>query len=138
MAIREGKLDNLTPEELDRRAHEHIDGFFEEMKGAAGLLKARYHPVSIARRHPVGTAVVVGVGALLLARMIVSRPSAKPAPPPSEAGRSFRGSLFSSLAGAVGRLLPEILLMIVAQRAMAGNKESPLAQAFDAAQRGGR
>lgn len=118
MAVRERQPANLPTEEWNRRTHEHLDGFFAEMKGAAGVARDRYNPLTLARRHPIATGVVVGVAALLVARMVFHR---RPATPPPERrdgpGPTFGGSLLAGMGGALGRILPQLLLMYLARRA---------------------
>ncbi|MBM4034516.1 MAG: hypothetical protein FJ291_22450 [Planctomycetes bacterium] len=104
-------LDSLPPAELERRMQEHLDAMWSELQAAGEELRAHYHPLNVAARHPLATAAAAGALAALGLRAL-RRAAAPPAPPAPAAteplGRGIVRSLLSSLASAAGRALPTL------------------------------
>jgi hypothetical protein len=120
------RLCDLPPEELERRARRHVDGFFGETRAAAGCLETELHPLTLIRKHPVAAAAAIGVAGFVVARMVrgTRRAPAGAAAGPARAeetvGRTFGRSLLTALAGAVATVLPELLLSLLRRRRAPG------------------
>lgn len=117
------RLCDLPPEELERRARLHVDGFFGETRAAAERLRAELDPLNLVRKHPVAAAAAVGVAGLVVARWVrgsrrapagAAAGPAGPAGPPESVGRTFSRSLLTALAGTAATALPELLLPLLA------------------------
>lgn len=115
-------LSDLAPEEIERIAHEHVKGIVSEIQAAADALHARVHPVNVIKRHPLATAALAGAAAFLLARMFrgsrraPAYSAAQAAGSEPSVGKAFGRSLLSGVAGALGRALPDLLLMWYSRR----------------------
>jgi len=124
------RLCDLPPEELDRRARLHVDGFFGETRAAAERLRTELHPLNLVRKHPVAAAAAIGVAGFVVARWVrgsrraTNGAAARPAGPPESVGRTFSRSLLAALAGAAATALPELLLPLL-RRAVAGRPGEP-------------
>jgi len=124
------RLCDLPPEELERRARLHVDGFFGEIRAGAGRLRTELDPLNLVRKHPVAAAAAVGVAGFVVARMVrgsrraPNGAAAGPAGPPESVGRTFSRSLLVALAGAAATALPELLLPLL-RRAVAGRAGGP-------------
>ena len=107
------RLSDLPPEELERLRQAHIDSMFDEIRAAGASLRASWHPLHLARRHPIAVAAAAGLALAWLLRK-GRRPSASA---PSEAvataepppGRAFARSFLSGLASSAGRALPALI-----------------------------
>jgi len=115
-------LGDLAPDELERLARAHVDGLLNEIRTAEVVVRTEYHPLGIARRHPVATAAVAGAAGLLLARWLRGnsrRAAAGPsAPAPGGGGllaSTVARSLLSGLAESAGRTLPDLLFAWLAR-----------------------
>ncbi len=117
MSERLDDLKKVESTELERRAREHVDGFVGELQAAADELRSALRPSGMIRRHPVGVAVLGGAATLALAALWRRRrrpPTVVTTPEPQlhEApSRIFRKTLASGITRAVGRALPELLLL---------------------------
>jgi hypothetical protein len=124
------RLCDLPPEELERRARLHVDGFFGETCAAAERLRTEFDPLNLVRKHPVAAAAAIGVAGFVVARWVRGSrrapggAAARPAGPPESVGRTFSRSLLAALAGAAATALPELLLPLL-RRAVAGRAGEP-------------
>jgi hypothetical protein len=113
------RLCDLPPEELERRARLHVDGFFGETRAASGRLRTELDPLNLVRKHPVAAAAAIGVAGFVVARMIrgsrraPASAAAGPAGAPELVGRTFSRSLLTALAGAAARALPDLLSFLL-------------------------
>jgi hypothetical protein len=113
------RLCDLPPEELERRARLHVDGFFGETSAAAGRLRTELHPLRLVQKHPVAAAAAIGVAGFVVARMVrgsrraPASAAAGPAGAPELVGRTFSRSLLTALAGAAARALPDLLSFLL-------------------------
>ena len=124
------RLVDLPPEEIDRRAHAHVDGFFDELRGAGDHVRTEWTPLRLAAKHPVATAAVVGVAGLAMARLFRgkrrdARGSAGAGPetsrPAESIGRTVGRTLLAGLAGTAATALPELLMAYLRRRGGSGN-----------------
>jgi len=124
-------LCDLPPEELDRRALAHVDGFFGEVRAAGEHIRTECNPVRLVRKHPVATAVVIGVAGFAVARLFrgrrrTPRGAAEPIRAAEPLGRTIGRTLLSGLAGSAATLLPELLRAHLRRRG-AGRSDDPSA-----------
>lgn len=118
-------LRRLPRAELERRAHEHVDGLREELGCLKNYVGQSFRPTVIARKHPL---VAAGMGAALgywfLRKLLRKRRSPvkevrapdKPVSPKHE----FRRSFLSSLARVAGSALPAVLVWGIRRHAGGG------------------
>ena len=99
------RVSNLTPEELEILALEHVEGMFIELRATCEVVREQYHPVKLAKRHPFVAAGLAAAAAFMLARAL----RRKPAGSSGETAPGLFDSLLSGLAGAAGRALPELV-----------------------------
>jgi hypothetical protein len=124
------RLCDLPPEELERRARLHVDGFFGETCAAAERLRSALDPLTLVRKHPVAAAATIGVAGFVVARWVRGRrrapagAAAGPGGAPEPVGRTFSRSLMAALAGAAATALPELLMPLL-RRAVAGRPGEP-------------
>jgi ABC-type Fe3+ transport system permease subunit len=109
-------LSEMAPGELERLAHGHVDRMLADIQAAGARIKADYHPLAIARRHPVAAVAAAGAAGLLLVRLLRSSQRGAGASLPQggaasqSLNRTFANSLLSAIAGAAGRALPGLVL----------------------------
>ena len=112
------RLSDLPPEELQRRAHDHVDGFFEELRGVGEHVRTEWNPLRLAAKHPLATVAVVGVAGFVVARLLrgrrrqartdtAGREAIRAAEP---IGRAVGRTLLTGLAGTAARTLPRLLM----------------------------
>jgi hypothetical protein len=118
-------LGDLTPDEIERLAQEHLNGMVAEIRAATSEVRARAHPVNIAKKHPLAVAALAGAAAFLLVRLLSSTPRASAAPPPPggetpqrPAGRTLGGTLLAGIGVAAGRMLPSLIRWWLTGRAI--------------------
>jgi hypothetical protein len=124
-------LCDLSSEQLDRRAREHVDGFFGEVRGVGEHVRTEWHPLNLARKHPVATAAVIGVAGFAVARLLrgkrrAARGSVAAGPncAAEPIGRTVGRSLLLGLAGAAATMLPELLVAYLRRRGGPGGPEA--------------
>jgi hypothetical protein len=108
------RLCDLPPEELERLARWHVDGFFGEVRAAGEHVRTECHPLNLVRKHPLATAAVIGVAGFAVARLLrgrrrTPRGAAEPMRAAEPIGRTVGRTLLSGLAGSAAALLPELL-----------------------------
>ena len=123
-------LCDLSPEELDRRAREHVDGFFGEVRGIGEHVRTEWHPLNLARKHPVATAAVIGVAGFAVARLLRGKQraarsaAAEPIRAAEPIGHTVGRTLLTGLAGAAAMALPELLVAYLRRRGGHGGPEA--------------
>jgi len=124
-------LCDLSPEELDRRAREHVDGFFGEVRGVGEHVRTEWNPLRLAGKHPLATAAVIGVAGFAVARLLrgkrrEARSAAGPEPirAAEPIGRTVGRTLLTGLAGAAATMLPELLVAYLRRRGGHGGPEA--------------
>jgi len=116
------RLCDLPPEELERLARAHVDGFFGEVRAAGEHVRAECHPLTLIRKHPLATAAVIGVAGLAVAQLVRGgrrAPRKGAAGPVREAeglGRTFGRTLLAGLAGSAARVLPDLVMAYLRRR----------------------
>ena len=107
MTMPHPRVSDLTPEELERLALQHVDSMFCELDAACRLVREEYQPVKLIQRHPFISAGLAAAAAFLLGRHLLRKPAG------SSGGEAAAPGLFDSLlsgvAGAASRALPELL-----------------------------
>lgn len=115
-------LSDLPAEELDRLARAHVDGFFGEVRGAGEHVRTEWTPLTLAKKHPVATAAVVGAGGLAVAlllrggRRTPRGAAAEPIRAVEPLTRTVGRTLLSGLAGSAATMLPELLMAYLRRR----------------------
>jgi hypothetical protein len=111
------RLSDFSPEDLDRLARVHVDGFFGEVRAAGERIRAECHPLTLVRKHPLATAAVIGVAGFAVARLLrgsrrASRgaAAAEPIRAAEPVGRAVGRTLLTGLAGTAATMLPELLV----------------------------
>jgi hypothetical protein len=134
----------LSAEELARLAHSHFDAMWNELRAAGAVARAAYHPVEVARRHPLAAAAVAGA----LLGFLLGRSRGAPAQSPPDAaqpaGRAAARSVLSGLASAAAGVLPRLADAWLARRSakrsqdpQAPPEEGPPTRSGPSAQSGG-
>jgi hypothetical protein len=121
------RLSDLPPEELDRRARAHVDGFFDELRGVGEHVRTEWRPLKLARKHPLATAAVVGVAGLAMARLLRgTRREARAGDGPETIraaepiGRTVGRTLLAGLAGTAATAMPELVRAYLRRRGGSG------------------
>jgi len=117
-------LSDLPPEELERRAHAHVDGFFDELRGVGEHVRTEWNPLKLAGKHPLATVAVVGVAGLAAARLLRGKSRlARGTSAGLEAiraaepiGRTVGRTLLAGLAGTAATAIPELLMAYLRRR----------------------
>jgi hypothetical protein len=116
------RLSDFSPEDLDRLARLHVDGFFGEVRAAGERVRAECHPLTLVRKHPLATAAVIGVAGFAVAKLVRGgrrAPRKSAAEPIREAeglGRTVGRTLLAGLAGSAARVLPDLVMAYVRRR----------------------
>jgi hypothetical protein len=124
------RLCDLSPEELDRRARAHVDGFFGEVRGVGEHVRTEWNPLKLAGKHPLATAAVLGVAGFAAARLLrrKARGSVAAGPEPIRVAepisRTVGRTLLTGLAGAAATALPELLMAYLRRRGRGGDPEA--------------
>ena len=100
-------LSDLTPEELELLALEHVANTFLELRAACQVAREQYDPVKLAKRHPFVATGLAAAAGFMLARRLRSRPDGCSG---QKTGTSrLFGSLLSGATSAAGRVLSGLL-----------------------------
>jgi len=113
-------MSNLTPEELELLALEHVESIFLEFRAACEDFGEQYHPVKLIKRHPYVAAGLAAAAAFMLVRYLRGRPAGSSAEKPAAALPGPFDSLLSGLAGAASRTLPGLLASWLAPKTESG------------------
>jgi hypothetical protein len=109
------RVSNLTPEELELLALEHVESMFIELRATSAIVREQYHPVKLIKRHPFVAAGLAAAAAFMLARHVQRKPAGSSGEK-AAAPRMF-DSLLSGVAGAASSALPELVAFWLAQGA---------------------
>jgi hypothetical protein len=107
-------VSNLTPEELEILALEHVESMFIELRSTCETVREQYHPVKLAKRHPFIAAGLAAAAAFILVRYLRRKSAAGSAE--NVAAPGLIDSLMSGVAGAAGRALPGLVASWLTQR----------------------
>jgi hypothetical protein len=116
------RLSDFSPEDLDRLARVHVDGFFGEVRAAGERVRAECHPLTLIRKHPLATAAVIGVAGFAVAQLVRGgrraprRSAAEPIREAEGLGRTVGRTLLAGLAGSAATMLPELLIAYLRRR----------------------
>ena len=108
------RLSDLTPEELELLALEHVESMFIELRATSAIVREQYHPVKLAKRHPFAAAGLAAVTAFMMARYLRRKPTASSGD--KVVAQGLFDSLLSGVAGAAGHALPELVASLLTQR----------------------
>ena len=97
------RVSELTPEELELLALSHVESMFLEVRSACAVVREEYHPVKLAKRHPVATVLLAAAAGFLVVYALRSRGGGGRR---EGTGNGLLASFFAGLAGAAGRALP--------------------------------
>ncbi len=103
------RVSDLTPEELEILALEHVASMFIELRATGASVREQYHPMKLIRRHPFVAAGLAAGAAFLLVRLFRRKSAGNSAEKAAPAGPGFLDSLLSGAAGAAGRALPDLV-----------------------------
>jgi hypothetical protein len=101
------RMSNLTPEELEILALEHVASMFIELRATCEVVREQYHPANLAKRHPFIAAGLAAAAGFALVRRLRGKPAESSAEKPAAPGSL--DSLLSVLAGAASRTLPGLV-----------------------------
>ena len=101
------RVSNLTPEELELLALEHVESMFIELHATCGVVREQYHPVKLIKRRPLVAAAFAAAAAFMLVRYVRRKPAGSSGEKAAAPG--LFNSLLSGLAGAAGRALPGLV-----------------------------
>lgn len=107
------RVSDLTPEELEILALEHVESMFIELRAISGVVREQYHPVKLIKRHPLAAAGLAAAAAFMLARYVPRKPARSSGEKVAAPG--LFDSLLSGVAGAAGSALPELVASWLAQ-----------------------
>ena len=108
------RVSDLTPEELELLALEHVESAFIELRATWGIVREQYHPVKLVKRHPFVAAGLAAAAAFMLARYLRRKPAGSSGERAATPG--FFDSLLSGAAGAAGRALPGLVASWLARK----------------------
>ena len=103
-------LSGLPPEELERRAHEHVEAAFEELRGAGDTARKSLQPSGVVGKRVLW--VVGGLaGLLLLRRLFRTRPRSGIGEEiaPESVGHAFGRAFLRNFGGLLGKALPGMI-----------------------------
>ena len=109
------RVSDLTPEELELLALEHVESMFIEFRATRGIVRDQYQPVKLIKRHPWIAAGLAAAAAFMLARFLQRKPAGSSSEKAAAATPGLFDSLLSGVAGAAGSALPELVASWVAQ-----------------------
>ncbi len=103
------RVSDLTPEELELLALDHVEGMFVELDATRAAVREQCHPLKLIKRHPFIAAGLAAGAAFLLVRLFRRKPAGNSSEKAASDPPGFFDSLFSGAAGAAGRALPGLL-----------------------------
>ena len=101
------RVSDLTPEELELLALEHVECMFIELRATCGVVREQYHPVKLIKCHPFVAAALAAAAAFMLARSLRRKTAGSCGEKAAAPG--MLDSLLSGVAGAAGSALPELV-----------------------------
>lgn len=99
------QMSDLTPEELEILALEHVENMFSELRATCEVVREQYHPLKLVKRHPFVAAALAAAAGFVVVRSL----RRKPAEGSGEKTAGLFESLLSGVAGATGRALPGLV-----------------------------
>jgi len=108
------RMSDLTPEELEILALEHVENMFGELRATCEAVREQYHPVKLVKRHPFVAAALAAAAGFVAVRYIRRKPAGSSGE--KAAAPALLDSLLSGLAGAAGRALPGLVASWLTQR----------------------
>ena len=88
------RLGDLTPEELERLALEHVESMFIELHATGEVVRERCRPVRLIKRHPLIAAGLAAAATVMLVRQLRRQPAGSFEEEPAAAAlRLFRSLL---------------------------------------------
>jgi hypothetical protein len=102
------RVSGLTPEELEILALEHVGSMFVEFSATCEVVRERYNPVKLIKRHPVVAAALAAAAAFKLVRYLRRKTAGSAGEKAAAPGLFY--SLLSGVASAAGRALPALLV----------------------------
>lgn len=109
-------VSNLTPEELEALALEHVASMFVEIRATCEVVREEYHPVKLVKRHPFIAAGLAAAAGFLLVRHLQRKPADKPGEKAAAAAPGPFDALLSGVVGAASRALPDLVASWLAKR----------------------
>ena len=103
------RLGDLTPDELELLALEHVQIVFNELHATGAVAREKFHPLNLAKRHPVIAVGIAAAAAFLLFRSLRHKSAPANAQTPAPHAPDFFDSLLAGAASAAGRALPALL-----------------------------
>ena len=103
------RVSDLTPDELELLALEHVESMFIELRATGGIVREQCHPVKLIQRHPFAAAGLTAAAAFMLARYLQRKPAGNSGGKAPAAAPGLLDSLLSGVAGAAGSALPELV-----------------------------
>ena len=110
------RVSDLTPEELEILALEHVESMFIELDATCEAVREQYHPVKLIKRHPFVAAGLAAAAAFMLVRYLRRKPAGSSGAKAAAAAPGLFDSLLSGVAGAAGRALPGLVASWLTQR----------------------
>ena len=111
------RMSDLTPEELEILALEHVENMFSELRATCEVVREQYHPVKLAKRHPFVAAALAAAAGFVVVRYLRRKPAGSSGEKAAAPG--LFDSLLSGLAGAAGRAVPGLVASWLTQRSKA-------------------
>ncbi len=109
------RVSDLTPEELELLALEHVESMFIEIRATSGIVREQYRPVKLIKRHPFVAAGLAAAAAFMLARFVQRKPVGSSGEKAAASTPGLLDSLLSGVAGAAGNALPELVASWLSQ-----------------------
>ena len=110
------RVADLTPEELELLALEHVEIMFGELRAAGAVAAENLHPLKLIKRHPFIAAGLATAAGFLLIRFLRPKHTSPPGDPAPAHAPVFFSSLLSGAASAAGRALPGLLASWLARQ----------------------
>jgi hypothetical protein len=108
------RASDLTAEELELLALEHVESMFAEVRAARDVVRERYHPVTLVKRHPFVAVAVAGMAEFMLVQYL--RPRRAMSSDGKAPTSGIRASFLSGMAGSAGSVLPKLVTHWLSQK----------------------
>jgi hypothetical protein len=114
MSTSRPRVSDLTPEELELLALEHVESMFIELRATSGVVREQYHPVKLIKRHPFVAAGLAAAAAFMLARYVQRKSAGSSGEKRARPG--LFDNLLSGVTSAASSALPELMASWLTQR----------------------